>query len=173
MKKIIAYTSLILIIIVVGYGIAYKISPTPNSKLQTGAVDIGSNKNGDALIQVYFTFDLDKKPIFSKQHTVTIKWNEGWKLEAYNIKKNGYYSKSGRIVSPPNYSGYVELPINTKENIDKNGQGEGYVILASENKELLSGIVKSSASVKFIYQSLVKDFQIADSIGWNNEQALN
>ncbi|WP_019414172.1 hypothetical protein [Paenisporosarcina sp. TG20] len=172
MKKVILFLFMFSLIIGMGYGIASAKSPTEGSKLQVIAVNTGFNKDGNAIMKVFFTYKLDGHPIFPQQHTVNITWNEGWKLEGYNLKSNGKYSKNDLVVSPFNYSGNIDLEIDANNNFDKSGLGEGYVILTSANKELLSSSIKSSTSINFYYRSLVKDFQLSDSTAWDNADAL-
>ncbi len=167
------YISIVLLAIGLGYGAAYINSPTQHSELDVVATSIGFNDNEEAVVQVFFTVDLDKKPIFPKQHIVNITWSQGWKLDEYNIKKNGKFMDSNVRVSHQINSGNVSLPIDTEENLDGNDVGDGYIILTSDDKEMLSRIESSSVSVDFYYQSFIKDFKIADSTVWNNENVLH
>lgn len=173
MKKLMVFFIVFVSIIGLIYGIANENSPSEDSKLQVVAVDKGFNETGDAIMKVFFTFELDKKPIFSKQHLVNIQWNDGWKLESYSLKENGRYRGNDVTVSPFDYNGNMDLQINSKENLDNKGEGEGFVILTSEDKGKIGNEIKSSASVRFNYQSLVKDFTIADSTAWNNADVLD
>ncbi len=164
----------LLLMVGLGYGISRANSPSADdSKLNTFVINTGVNEAGDAAMKISFTIDLDQQPIFSKQHHVNMQWNTGWKLESYFIKENGKNVGSDVTVSPFNYSGHMNLPINTQKHIDENGVIEGYVVLTSENEKMIKKQLMSSITVDFYYQSLVKDFKLNDSIGWSNAESLN
>ncbi|MFZ3579492.1 hypothetical protein [Virgibacillus sp. DJP39] len=174
MKKVLRFFLVFLLIIGIGYGIENKNSPTNDSKLQVAAATKGLNDNGDAAVKVFFSFDLDKVPMFSNQHTISISWSEGWKIEGYNLREDGIYSKNNiELLQPSDYSDSFKLKIDSNKHLNKDAFGEGYVILTSTNKEKLGQRVKSAVSVNFNYQSLVKDFKLGESTAWDNREALD
>ncbi|WP_088006443.1 hypothetical protein [Indiicoccus explosivorum] len=165
--------SLLIALAAGGYAVANASSPTQSdSEMQVAAVNTGLNEDGDAVVKVFFTFDLDKKQIWPRQHMVQIKWTEGWDLASYNLMENGRYENQDIPAVSPEGLGYLDVPLEPERHLDGQGRGQGYFILTSGDKDIIRQRVNSSVSVGFYYQSFVKEFKLADSTAWNNLTAL-
>lgn len=173
MKKAAMLLTVLLVIIATGYKIAYASSPTQaNSDIQVRAVNNGLNESGDTVFKVYFVFDLDKEPILANQHTVEVEWPDGWKLESYNLMEDGKYEDKDIAVHPFDSDGDMSITVYSQQHLNQNDQGQGYIILTSEDKEVICEQINSSVSVGFYYASPIKKFKFADSAAWNNEAAV-
>ncbi|AQQ52608.1 hypothetical protein [Planococcus lenghuensis] len=173
MKNAAMLLAVLLLVIATGFKIAYASSPTQeNSEIQVAAVNAGLDENGDTVFKIYFMFDLDKNPILANRNAVQVDWPDGWRLESYNLMEDGKYRDNGTTVRSVNKRSDIRIAVDSARHFNQYGQGQGYIILTSEDKEVICEQINSSVHVGFHYTSPVKKFKFADSAAWNNEAAV-
>jgi hypothetical protein len=169
-KKITLSVAILIILLVLSYAAAYLFSPSKEDlKIQVAAVSGGIQVEGNSAVKVFFSYELNKKSILSKDHTVIMEWDEDWQINGYNLEENGRYKKNDIVVTPSKFNGKIELSIGPNDHFDEKGSGEGYVILTPKNKDTLTNKVRSSVTVEYIFKSLVNEFRKVDSTSWKNE----
>lgn len=163
-KIVIIFVALFLIS---GYTYANYLSPSSEDiNIEVVAIAGGIQVEGNKAVKVFFSYNLDKKPVFYKESYINVEWDEDWRLHSHNLKKNGKYSEDKYI---PSYNkNEIELTINPAINFDEKGYGEGYVILIPKNKKALMTKNLSSANVEYIYISYLTELKKVNSTAWEN-----